>query len=109
MTGTYRIALKSNDGTLMFTGTIRVDEIVEVPAKTTAPGNGGPPMDTEERMTDPQRRYLFRLLAAQSVEGKQAEEHLKTYFGVSRLADITRSAASAYIDQLIKEKQNAAS
>jgi hypothetical protein len=60
-------------------------------------------------MTDPQKRYLFRLLAAQGMQGKKAEEHLRSYFRVARLADISRSAASTYIDQLVKDRKDAAS
>jgi hypothetical protein len=60
--------------------------------------------DTGEKMTDPQKRYLFRLLAAQSVNGKAAEAHLKEYFRVERLADIPKAAASTYIDQLAKDR-----
>src|SRR5262249_17507565 len=70
--------------------------VASVP-QTTSSSNG-------DRMTDPQKRYLFRLLAAQGVEGKKAEEHLKTHFKVSHLTDIDRQAASAYIDQLVKDR-----
>ena len=64
-----------------------------------AGGNG----NNEEKMTDPQKRYLFRLLAAQGMEGKSAEEHLKTYFNVASLKDVPKLAASGYIDQLAKD------
>jgi hypothetical protein len=57
-------------------------------------------------MTDPQRRYLFRLLAAQGTQGNKAEDHLKSYFRVARLSDISRSAASTYIDQLVKDRKD---
>lgn len=68
------------------------------------------PNDTGgERMTEPQRRYLFRLLAAQNVTGKAAEKRLKDYFLVTALGDIPRQDASQYIDQLIKDRQDAAS
>ena len=52
-------------------------------------------------------RYLFRLLAAQKIETKAAEEHLRTYFRVSRLTDIPKESASAYIDQLVKDQKDA--
>jgi hypothetical protein len=71
------------------------------PARPATNNNAG------EKMTEPQRRYLFRLLAAQKVAGKAAEDHLKTYFKVTSLAAITRQAASEYIDQLVKDKQDA--
>ena len=47
-----------------------------------------------ELMTEPQRRYLFRLLAAQGVEGNAAERHLQEYFRVRQLKEVTRQAAS---------------
>jgi hypothetical protein len=61
----------------------------------------------EPRMTDPQKRYLFRLLGAQGVQGKDAEAHLKQYFRVLNLRDVTKAAASDYINQLAKDRKDA--
>ena len=109
MAATYRVTLKYPDGTTMFVGTVHAEEIIQIPkADKPAPSpNGGRPADEGERMTDPQKRFLFRLLGAQGIEGKKAEEHLKTYFKVSRLTDIPKQAASSYIDQLVKEQRDA--
>ena len=104
----YRITLKYPDGTPMFMGTVHAEEIIETPRPERASPNGAQ-SDSGERMTDPQKRFLFRLLGAQGVEGKKAEEHLKTYFKVSRLTDIPKQAASIYIDQLVKDQKDAAS
>jgi hypothetical protein len=96
----------------MFVGTVDAEEIIEIPKRDKPALNGAPipsHASSGERMTEPQKRYLFRLLGAQNVEGKKAEEHLKTYFRVSRLADIPKDAASAYIDQLVKDQKDAAS
>ena len=41
---------------------------------------------------------VFRLLAEQGVEGKKAEEHLKEYFKVKALRDVSKSAASQLIE-----------
>jgi hypothetical protein len=112
MARTYRVTLRYPDGNAMFVGTVDAEEIIEVPRRDKAAINGAAPPQAStsgERMTDPQKRYLFRLLAAQKVEGKAAEEHLKKYFNVSRLADIPKDAASAYIDQLVKDQKDAAS
>jgi len=106
MARTFRVTMKYPDGTTMFMGTVLAEEIIETPAKERPAPNGGPAADTDEQMTDPQRRYLFRLLAAQGIQAKKAEEHLKTYFGVGRLADVTRMAASTYIDQLVKDRKD---
>jgi hypothetical protein len=72
-------------------------------------GNGRPKPDSAEKMTDPQRRYLFRLLAAQKIEGKQAEGHLREYFRVAQIGDITKADASEYINQLTKDRKDAGS
>ncbi len=69
-------------------------------AEAKAPGN-----DNEEKMTEPQKRYLFRLLAAQGIEGKSAEEHIKGYFKVAFLKDVPKLAASSYIDQLVNGRK----
>lgn len=61
----------------------------------------------EAKMTDPQKRYLFRLLGAQGVQGKDAEAHLKQYFRVVNLRDVTKNAASDYINQLAKDRKDA--
>ena len=105
MARTYRVTLKYPDGATMFVGTVLAEEIVQIPPKHNSPSTEG---QTDERMTEPQKRYLFRLLAAQGVDGKKAEEHLKSHFRVSRLSDVTRAAASSYIDQLVKDRQDGA-
>jgi hypothetical protein len=112
MTTAYRVTLKYPDGTTMFMGTVHAEEIIQIPAADKSARNGpassnGRPADDGERMSDPQKRYLFRLLGAQGVEGKKAEEHLKSYFKVSRLIDIPKQAASTYIDQLVKDQKDA--
>ena len=110
MATTHRITLKTADGTTLFTGMVSAEEIIETPARSSRPTtNDQPPADNGERMTDPQKRYLFRLLGAQGTEGKKAEDHLKSYFGVARLTDIPKDAASKYIDQLAKDKKDAVS
>lgn len=109
MSRIYRVTLRYPDGTAMFVGTVDAEEIIEIPKRDKPAINGGPPpaANSGERMTDPQKRYLFRLLAAQKVEGKAAEEHLRTHFTVSRLTDIPKESASAYIDQLVKDQKDA--
>ena len=108
MPTTYRVTLKYPDGTTLFMGTVLAEEIPDTPAKDKPVAKTSQP-DNGDRMTDPQKRYLFRLLAAQSIEGKKAEEHLRSYFEVSRLADVSRASASQYIDHLVKDRKDAAS
>lgn len=78
--------------------------------RTTSKGNGGngganggkkennsgsihPPM------TDAQKRYLFRLLAANGLENDAAYEELKKSFGVDSLKDVTKFEASREIEK----------
>ena len=76
------------------------------PTRPQAATNGA--ANGEAKMTDPQKRYLFRLLGAQGVQGKDAEAHLKQYFRVLNLRDVTKAAASDYINQLAKDRKDAA-
>jgi hypothetical protein len=112
MPKTFRVTLNYPDGNTMFIGTLTAEEIGEAPAKVQrSAATNGPAgqADTGEKMTEPQKRYIFRLLAAQGIEGKKAEDHLKSYFRVTRLADIPKAGASGLIDQMVKDKQDAAS
>ena len=73
--------------------------------------NGGarskaPTADPDARITEPQRRFLFRLLADQGMDGKAAEEHLKDRFKVSDVRDIPRAAASQLIEQTLADKKD---
>ena len=96
----WKVTLKQPDSTPFAMLLADVEEFNDAPASPKeAPGAGG---NNEEKMTDPQKRYLFRLLAAKNIEGERAEAHLKDYFKVSALKDIPKAAASGYIDQLVK-------
>jgi len=75
------------------------------PSRPQAATNGT--ANGEAKMTDPQKRYLFRLLGAQGVQGKDAEAHLKQYFRVLNLRDVTKASASDYINQLAKDRKDA--
>lgn len=106
--------------TLLIEQDLLVDGAAPAPAPSAssaasppAPANPGKaksasvPRDEEPKMTEPQRRYLFRLLALQGVEGDDAEQHLKDYFQVKALRDIPKAAASQLIDQLITDLKEA--
>jgi len=75
------------------------------PSRPQAATNGA--ANGEPKMTDPQKRYLFRLLGAQGTQGKDAEAHLKQYFRVVNLRDVSKAAASDYINQLAKDRKDA--
>ena len=100
----WKVTLKNPDATPFAVFLADVEEFGDVPPAKAVSGNGG---NNEERMTEPQKRYLFRLLAAQGIEGKAAEEHLKDYFRVPAVKDVPKVAASGYIDQLAKGRKEA--
>jgi hypothetical protein len=103
---TWKIVLKSADGSVAFTGTATTEEVVaELPAKSRNEAAQG--SSNGERMTDPQLRYLFRLLAAQGAEGKAAEQHLKEYFEVRSLRDVSKASASELIQKMVDDRKEA--
>lgn len=70
----------------------------------TSHGNGSP---NGELMTEAQRRYLFRILAEQGIEGDAAFARLKSLFDVAALKDVTKRDASAMIGRLLEEQGGA--
>jgi len=52
-------------------------------------------------MSEAQRRYLFRLLGGQGVQGDAALQYLTGHFGVEDLAEVSKAAATALIDELV--------
>ena len=105
--GTWRLTVKLPSGepilTLMVEGEVLADAATN--AAATLPGTGEP--DGQPKMTEPQKRYLFRLLAAQGIEGTSAEAHLKEHFKVQTLTEVPKAAASEYIDQLVTRQKEA--
>jgi|SRR5713101_9258219 len=114
---TYRLNVTTTEGQPLFTVLItRERSEVENPDLPSAPparvpapppgpalsGNGEP------RMTEPQRRYLFRLLAQQGLDGKAAEAHLKRAFQVTTLREVSKASASHLIEQMVADQKEAA-
>ena len=52
-------------------------------------------------MTQAQKRYLFRILAEQGIEGDEAYQYLKDFFQVDSLKEVSKLEASKAIEQLI--------
>ena len=106
----WKLTLKNPDGSPFALLLADVEEFTDAPTpskETPTAGGSNSGGSNEEKMTDPQKRYLFRLLGAQGIEGKAAEEHLKDYFRVGSLRDVPKLAASGYIDQLAKGRKEA--
>lgn len=70
-----------------------------------APAATNPAPINGDLMTDAQKRYLFRLLADQGMEGDSAYQYLKDHFQVNSLKEITKLEASRVIDRLVTEAQ----
>jgi len=66
------------------------------------------PHDEEPRMTDAQKRYLFRILAEHGIEGDEAHDKLKDIFQVESLKEITKLEASKMIERLLEETKGGA-
>ncbi len=60
---------------------------------------------TNGEMTDGQRRYLFRLMAARGFRGDELHEKLKEIFGVQALTQVSKSEAHDMIDRLLGEAE----
>jgi len=63
------------------------------------PGNGG--SNGYAPMTDAQKRYLFRLLAGDGIEGEAVYAELKKIFHVDNLKMVTKVEASQEIDRRV--------
>jgi hypothetical protein len=114
---TWRFTIAQRDGRPLCTLLVSrerpepAERRTQVPRPPTPPGltgNGAAPaQEPEPRMTEPQRRYLFRLLAAQGVEAKSVEAHLRDLLKVGSLRAVSRTAASQLIEQLLADPQEA--
>ena len=79
-------------------------------------GNGGANGGKKENgsgvsyppMTDAQKRYLFRLLAADGLENDAAYEELKKVFGVDSLKNVTKLVASREIEKRLATQKGGA-
>lgn len=63
-------------------------------------GNGN---GNGEGMTFPQKKFLYRILAGQGIEGDTAHTRLKELFKVDHLKDVGKMEASRMIERLLRE------
>ncbi len=66
---------------------------------------GGKGNGNSESMTFPQKKFLFRLLAGQGIEGDKAHTRLKELFKVDNLKEVGKMEASRMIERLLKESK----
>ncbi len=114
---TWLMTVKLPSGQPLFSLLMESELVGEAPipptdSAPTAPTQGQPRPgsnsgDGEPKMTEPQKRYLFRLLGAQGIEGKTAEDHLKGHFKVASLREASKAAASEYINKLVASQKEA--
>jgi hypothetical protein len=76
----------------------RVSRPASAPRNQPADGNGEHDADA---ITDAQKRYLFRILAEQGLQGDDALTHLKERLGVEVLNNVTKREASNLIEELL--------
>jgi len=91
-----------------------VEKEVDAEGKSKSPGNRSPETRMErgqgngpqngELMSEAQRRYLFRILAEQGIEGDAAFERLTSLFDVSVLKEVSKRDASKMIERLLEEQ-----
>ena len=100
------IELRDRSGGLLFSFFITAKPLSEIPGneKGSPPEKGGGNSKNPELlMTDPQKRYLFRLLAEKGKEEEEAHEYLKELFQVKSLKEVPRIEASQAIERLLAE------
>lgn len=108
------IELRTAEGKLIMSLYL-VEKEVDPEAKPNAGGNRRSESKSEknpglsgsqngEPMTEAQRRYLFRILAEQGIEGDAAFEKLKSLFNVNVLKDVSKRDASKMIEQLLADE-----
>lgn len=83
------------------------EQSISPDAKETPPQDGKQKTngDLGEKMTSPQKRKLYRILAIQGVTGNEAETDLKKRFQVTDLDNVSKAEASQMIDKIIKEEK----
>jgi hypothetical protein len=80
--------------------------VVDVEPVNGEPAAASHRSDSGPRMTENQKRFIFRLLAGQKVEGKDAERHILDYFKVRSVSEIGKAQASAYIEELVQDQKD---
>lgn len=61
--------------------------------------------NSEDKMTSPQKRKLFRILAIRGVTGDEAHTELKKRFQATDLDNVSKAEASQMIDKMLKEEK----
>jgi len=107
------IEIRTGDGALL--ATLQIKETVYEAPEEKSQGNPpeerpagttkNPDKESEPMMTDPQKGYLFRLLAEKGIDNDAAYETLTKCFKVANLKEVTKFAASKEIERLLAEQK----
>lgn len=112
------IEVRTAEGRLIVSFSV-TEKTVNTENRSSPPGNqrnenrregnqGNGPSGDESLMTDAQKRYLFRILADQGIDGEGAYEHLKGLFKVGTLKEVGKFEASKMIERLLGGAQGGA-
>jgi hypothetical protein len=100
------IEVRANDGKVILSLYLSEKEIpLEDEAEKEPEIRRSSETKTDEPMTDAQKRYLFRILAEQGIEGDKAHQHLKNLFQVDSLKEVSKLEASRMIERLLEENK----
>ncbi|MFH1648468.1 MAG: hypothetical protein ABIA11_01890 [Patescibacteria group bacterium] len=106
------IEVRTNDGKVILSFYLYDKEIEDNPKASVEKqevkkekSQSSNPQTDEPLMTDAQKRYLFRILADQGLEGDIAHEKLKGLFQVESLKEVTKFEASRMIERLLEENK----
>ena len=113
------LKVKTRDGRVLMSlflnlgqGIVLEGQLDERKAKQDPPRNGGNgnggnghSASNGELMTYPQKRFLWRILAQQGIEGNKVQEHLLKLFQADSLNEVTKVEASRMIERLLKETE----
>lgn len=107
------IEVRTGDGKVIFSLYLYENETAQEKDSPKASSNrqdpgkekGSDPQNGEPKMTDAQKRYLFRILADQGTEGDKAHEKLKGLFQVDSLKEVSKLEASRMIERLLGENK----
>jgi hypothetical protein len=84
-------------------GTLNTLDDEEGNAPRNALSKAGNDASKDDPMSYAQKRYIFRLLAEQGLDGNEAHEHLKKQCNVDSLKEITKAEASQEIERILRE------
>ena len=104
------IEVRTGDGKTIFSLYLYEKEMEDTPKaqvnqQEPKKEKGNDLQNDEPKMTDAQKRYLFRILADQGTEGDNAHDKLKELFQVESLKEVSKIEASRMIERLLAENK----